>query len=61
MSYFGAKHKKLIVFGKKAAKKGIFGHKNGGRSQHNAGTSHGSPHLMGAVRAAMRKRHGIEK
>jgi len=61
MAIFGMKTKKVATFGKKFAKAGIFGLKNGGRLAFSAGTMTGSPQLAAAGASASAIAQGIEK
>jgi len=58
---FGMKNKKLARFGKKIAKAGLFGLKNGGKLATVAGTMMGQPTLMAAGATASAIGEGLEK
>tara|TARA_R110001592_G_scaffold29376_1_gene106819 strand:+ start:6 stop:191 length:186 start_codon:yes stop_codon:yes gene_type:complete len=58
---FGLKNRKLVRFGSKAMKAGVFGRKVGGKLNHMMGTAMKHPHIMSAVAKMKEKRQGLEK
>jgi hypothetical protein len=59
---FGLKNRKLVRFGSKAMKAGVFGRKVGGKLAHMMGTAMNHPHIMTSGVAKMKERgQGLEK
>lgn len=58
---FGRKTRKVVRFGAKVAKAGLFGLKNGGRMAYLFGTLTGNPALMAEGASAIAISQGIEK
>lgn len=58
---FGRKTRKVVRFGAKVARAGLFGLKNGGRMAYLFGTLTGNPAMMAQGASAMAISQGIEK
>ncbi len=58
---FGRKTRKVVRFGAKVARAGLFGLKNGGRMAYLMGTLTGNPSMMAQGAGVMALSQGIEK